>query len=65
MVEDGDEERAKYFVDGNDLTLIFSSEMLLDVWREDEDLTDEEVEALEEVFGLGEDINFRLFYKRK
>ena len=31
MVEDGDEERVKYFVDGNDLTLIFSSEMLLDV----------------------------------
>ena len=65
MVEDGDEERAKYFVDGNDLTLIFSSEMLLDVWREDEDLTDEEVETLEEVFSLDEDINIRLFYKRK
>ena len=46
-------------------TLIFSSEMLLDVFREDEDLTDEDVEALEEVFGLGEDTNIRLFYKRK
>ena len=62
-VEDGDEERVKYFVDGNDLTLIFSSEMVLDVWREDEDLTDEEVEALEEI--LDEGINIRLFYKRK
>ena len=65
MVEDGDEERAKYFVDGNDLTLIFSSEMLLDVWREDEDFTDEDVEALGESFGLDEDTNIRLFYKRK
>ena len=64
-VEDGDEERVKYFVDGNDLTLIFSSEMLLDVFREDEDLTDEEVEALEEIFGLDEDTNLRFFYKRR
>ena len=61
-VEDGDEERVKYFVDGNDLTLIFSSEMLLDVFREDEDLTDEEVEALEEIFRLDEGINIRFFY---
>ena len=65
MVEDGDEERAKYFVDGNDLTLIFSSEMLLDVFRDDEDFTDEEVEAIGEILGLGEDTNIRFFYKRR
>ena len=64
-VEDGDEERVKYFVDGNDLTLIFSSEMLLDVFREDEDLTDEEVEALEEIFRLDEGISIRFFYMRR
>ena len=65
MVEDGDEERAKYFVDGNDLTVIFPWGWLLDAFRDDEDITDEEVEALEEIFGLDEDINIRLFYMRK
>lgn len=65
-VEDGDEEIIKYFVDGDDLTLIFSSESFLETGRNDEDLTNEEVALfrfLEAV--LDEDTNIRLFYKRK
>ena len=65
-VEDGDEESIKYFVDGDDLTLIFSSESFLETAPNDEDLTNEEVALfrfLEAV--LDEDTNIRLFYKRK
>ena len=65
MVEDGEEERVKYFVDGNDLTLIFPSEWLLEAFTEDEDFTDEEVEIIGEVLGLDEDTNIRFFYKRR
>jgi hypothetical protein len=39
--------------------------MLLDVFRDDEDFTDEEVEAIGEILGLGEDTNIRFFYKRR
>ncbi len=66
FVEDGDEESIKYFVDGDDLTLIFSSEPFLETVRNDEDLTNEEVALfrfLEAVFD--EDTNIRFLYKRK
>ena len=66
-VEDGDEERVKYFVDGDDLTLIhsFSWEWLLYALVEDQDFTDEEIELLEKALGLDEDTNIRVFYKRR
>ncbi len=42
-----------------------SSEWLLDAFRDDEDFTDEDVEYIEEIFGLDEDTNIRWFYKRR
>ena len=62
-VEDGEEERVKYFVDGDDLTLIYPSEFLLDSMREDDDYPDEIVTLLSDVFD--EDISFRFFLKRR
>ena len=64
-VEDGDEERIKYFVDGDDLTLIYSSEFVLNSLREDEDFTDLEVALFREVFDFDEDTNVRFFFKRR
>lgn len=61
--EDDTEERVKYFVDGDDLTLIFSSELLLDAFRADEDFTDLDVAMFEMIFA--EDTNIRFFLKRK
>ena len=60
---DGDGERVKYFVDGDDLTLIYSSEFLMDILREDDDLTDEARAVFREIFD--EDVKIRLFFKRK
>ena len=60
---DEDGERTKYFVDGDNLTLIYSSEFLLDALREDDDLTDEALVWLREIFD--EDVNIRLFFKRR
>ena len=61
--EDDTEDRVKYFVDGDDLTLIFSSEYLLDSFREDDDFTDEDIVLFREIFD--EDTNIRFFFKRK
>ena len=65
IVEEGKEERVKYFVDGNDLTLIFSSELLLDALREDDDFTDEDIALFDEVFDVEDDTQIRFFYKRR
>lgn len=65
MVEDGDEERIKYFVDGDDFTLIYPSEFLLNLLREDDNFTDELDAFFREIFSFGdEDINIRFFFKR-
>ena len=65
IVEEGKEERVKYFVDGNDLTLIFSSELLLDALREDDDFTDEDIALFGEIFDVEDDTQIRFFYKRR
>ena len=65
MVENGDEERIKYFVDGDDLTLIYSFERILDALREDEDFTDEDIALYRELFDVEEDTQFRFFFKRR
>ena len=53
----------KYFVDGDDLILIYPSEVLLDAFRADEDFTDEDVVLFRGIFD--EDTNIRFFFKRK
>ena len=40
----------KYFVDGDDLILIYPSEVLLDAFRADEDFTDEDVVLFRGIF---------------
>ena len=62
-VEDGDEERFKYFVDGDNLTLIYPFEFVLDSMREDDNYSDELIALLSDVFD--EDVNIRLFFKRR
>ena len=59
----GEEERIRYFVDGDDLTFIFDYEFLMDSFREDGDLTDEELVFIRDI--LDEDVKIRLFFKRK
>ena len=65
QIENGEEERFKfkYFVDGDDLTVILDFEDLMDSLREDGDLTDEELVFIRDI--LGEDVKIRFFYKRK
>ena len=65
VVENGDEERIKYFVDGNDLTLIYPFEHILDALREDEDFSDEDIAVYREIFDVDDDTQFRFFYKRR
>ena len=62
-VANGEEERIRYFVDGDDLTFIFEFEFLMDGLREDGDLTDEELVLIRDI--LDEDVKIRLFFKRK
>ena len=63
QVENGEEARIRYFVDGDDLTFIFDFEFLMDGLREDGDLTDEELVLIRDI--LDEDVKIRLFFKRK
>ena len=63
QVENGEEGRIRYFVDGDDLTFIFDFEFLMDSLREDGDLTDEELVLIRDI--LDEDVKIRLFFKRK
>ena len=65
IVEEGKEERVKYFVDGDDLTIILSSELLLDALREDGDFSDEDIAAYSEIFDVDDDTQYRFFYKRR
>lgn len=65
MVEEGKEDRVKYFVDGDDLTLIIPFELVQDYLREDEDFSQEDIAVVSEIFGLDDDTQFRLFYKRR
>ena len=53
----------KYFVDGDDLILIFPSEFWQDALREDDDLDPETRVFLNAIFD--EDTNIRLFFKRR
>ena len=55
----------KYFVDGDDLTLILSSELLLDILREDGDFSDEDIAMFREIYDVDDDTQFRFFYKRR
>ena len=63
QVENGEEGRVRYFVDGDDLTFIFDFESLMDSLREDGELTDEELVLIRDTFD--EDVKIRLFFKRK
>lgn len=65
IVEGRKEDRVKYFVDGDDLTLIFPFELVHDYLREDEDFSQEDIAVVSEIFGLDDDTQFRLFYKRR
>ena len=65
IVEEGKEERVKYFVDGDDLTLIIPVELVHDYLREDDDLSHEDIAVVSEIFDLDDDTQFRLFYKRR
>ena len=60
---DDDEERINYFVDGDNLTLIYPSEVLLDALLEDESLTDEVRSLFSDIFD--EDTKIRVFFKRR
>ncbi len=61
--EDGDEERVKYFVDSDDLTLIYSFKAVFDdLSGSDDPLADEALLGLSLV--VDEDDNFRAFFKR-
>ena len=63
QIENGEEARVRYFVDGDDLTFIFDYEFLMDSLREGGDLTDEELVLIRDI--LDEDVKMRLFFKRK
>ncbi len=61
--EDGTVERWKYFLDGDDLTLILTRESLLSLSRQMDDFDAQAYEFYNEL--LGEDDVMRFFYKRK
>ena len=65
MVEEGKEERFRYFVDGYYLTIIFSSELLLDALRADEDFSHKDIALFSEILNVEGDTQIRFFYKRK
>ena len=65
MVEEGKEERVKYFVGGDYLTIIFSSELLLVALREDEDFSDKDIALFSEILSVEGDSRIRFFYKRR
>ena len=61
--EDGTVERWKYFLDGDDLTLILTRESFLSLSRQMDDVDAQVYEFYSELFG--EDDVMRFFYKRK
>ena len=65
MVEEGKEERFRYFVGGYYLTIIFSSELLLDALRADEDFSHKDIALFSEILNVEGDTQIRFFYKRR
>ena len=65
LVEEGKEKRVKYFVAGDYLTIIFSSELLLYALREDEDFSDKDIALFSEILNVEGDTLIRFFYKRR
>lgn len=65
IVEEGKEERFKYFVDGYYLTIIFSSELLLDALREDGNFSNKDIALFSEILNVEGDAQVRFFYKRR
>ena len=61
--EDGTVERTRYFLDGDDLTLIFTKTLFLELLRQDENFDAEVYTLYNQV--LQEDDVFRLFFKRR
>ena len=60
--EDGAVERSKYFLDGDNLTLIYTKAIFLEILRQDDDF-DAEVYEMFNTFLNADDV-FRIFYKR-
>ena len=66
ILNENEEEQVKYFLDCDDLTLIFSWQSMKEALLADGDSTSTDVLALYEALGFDEDNpNIRLFFKRK
>ena len=60
---EGDGTRSTYFIDGDNLTFIYPAESFVEPILEDDNLPNEAVIVLQDIFN--EDTNIRLFFKRK